>query len=192
MQCQYCRHPKYEPPKVSAYAGPIVAPGRAHNRAQSWPLAVHITEHTPLNRASDCVTSWKQGRELPWSTCGRRTAGTRWRVSGRNWIRRAAPTHTPSVTRYVAHCSCVVGHHTALCLRTYSVQVSSARRLMVSKPVLRSSHDATPNEHISRVACERPILEQRCSIAQALRGDGSWAALGCGWLLCTRAPGRSR
>ncbi len=32
------------------------------------------------------------------------------------------------------------------------------------------------------------VARLRGQLDQALRGDGGWAALGCGWLLCSRAP----
>ena len=32
------------------------------------------------------------------------------------------------------------------------------------------------------------VARLRGQLDQALRGDGSWSALGCGWLLCSRAP----
>ena len=32
------------------------------------------------------------------------------------------------------------------------------------------------------------VARLRGQLDQALRGDGGWTALGCGWLLCSRAP----
>ena len=36
------------------------------------------------------------------------------------------------------------------------------------------------------------VARLRGQLDQALRGDGGWAALGCGWLLCSRAPSHLR